>query len=55
MHEDTYEVMVDNVIIAQEMSLNYATILIEGIFERYYADTKMKVTIRRTQMDGEAE
>ena len=54
MGEQTYEVFVDNTIIATDMQLHYATILVEGIFEKYYADTTLNVTIRRTQPKGGA-
>ena len=49
MGKQKYDVLIDNTIIATDMQLNYATILVEGIFERYYADNTLSVTIRRTQ------
>lgn len=55
MEENTYQVMIDDVIIAQEMPLNYANILIEALFERYYNDAKMKVSIKRTEEKGGLE
>lgn len=44
-----YEVLVDGVVVGQEMELHYATILVSAIFEKYYNEPQMEVTVRRSQ------
>lgn len=47
MIEDKYRVIMGGHIIAKDMSLEHATILLKGIFEEYYAEPGLEVTIQR--------
>ena len=57
MKNTLYEILVDGYIIGKELDLNYALILVKGIFNEYYNDTTMQVTIRpmRDFEEGEHE
>lgn len=46
MKDTIYEVLVDDHIIAKCLPLNYALILVKGVFYEYYNDTSMQITIR---------
>lgn len=46
MVERKYEIILDNEVIATDMNLNTATILIKALFEHYYADSDIALTIR---------
>ncbi len=45
MFETFYMVLVDNHIVARNMPLNYALLLVEAVFEKYYAEANIKVSI----------
>ena len=47
MVERKYEIILDNEVIATDMNLNTATILIKALFEHYYAELDMALTIRK--------
>jgi hypothetical protein len=47
MIEDKYRVIMGGHIIARDMSLDHATILLKGIFDEYYAEPGLEVTIQR--------
>jgi hypothetical protein len=47
MIEDKYRVIMGGYIIAKDMSLEHATIFLKGIFEEYYAEPGLEVTIQR--------
>ena len=49
MGETKYKVLIDNTIIAQDMDINTATILIRALFEEYYNDDSMKVIIEKME------
>ena len=50
MSENKYYVTIDNRTIAENMTLEYALILVKAIFETYYNDHSMVVAI--AEMDG---
>lgn len=47
MIEDKYRVIMGGRIIAKDMSLDHATILLKGIFDEYYAEPCLEVSIQR--------
>ena len=47
MEELKYDVYIDSNIAAENMDLDTAIILVKALFERYYADTGMVVSMRR--------
>jgi hypothetical protein len=42
-------------IIARDMSLDHATILLKGIFDEYYAEPGLEVSIHRLPYEGEEQ
>lgn len=46
MEQRLYDVFVDKECVASSLSIVYAMILTEGIFERYYNDSTLSVTIK---------
>ena len=55
MNEVRYFVEVDGSVYAQDMSIETATLLAKALFERYFNDEQMKVTIRRMDWNQESE
>ena len=55
MIEDKYKVLVDNVVFARDMDIRTATILVKALFEEYYNDYTMAVTIKREDRTDCAE
>ena len=49
MENDKYILLIDNEIVAERMSLETATILIKALFNEYYNDYNMKITIRKEE------
>lgn len=46
MEERRYKVLIDNMVVANNMDLNTATILLKALFNEYYNDYKMVVSIK---------
>lgn len=53
MGEPRYNVLIDNAIVAQDMDIKTATILIRALFEEYYNDDSMKITILKMEKQEE--
>jgi hypothetical protein len=49
MEEKRYQVLIDNEVIASNMDLNIATVLAKALFEEYYNDCTMVVSIREEE------
>ncbi len=47
MDSDYYEVLVDDIQVANYVPLNYAAIFLKAIFEEYYKEPSLKVSIKR--------
>ena len=47
MNETKYYVQVEDDVVAENLTLEYATLLMTAIFERYFNDTDITVTIAR--------
>ena len=46
MEERKYKVMIDNMVVAENMDLNTATILVKALFDEYYNDFNMVVSVK---------
>lgn len=49
MNEKKYKILIDNVTIANNMDLTTATILIKALFNEYYNDSHMVITIQKEE------
>lgn len=49
MEEEKYEIFIDNRKVGELIGLNSALIFIRGLFNEYYNDTKMTVSLRRVR------
>ena len=50
MKEDKYWVKVDGIVIAENMTLEFAIILVKAIFETYYNDLNMVIGIGKVEV-----
>lgn len=46
---EKYTISIDGEIVAENMPLNYAMLLVKSLFTEYYNDYKMAVEIRQTE------
>ena len=46
MEERRYKVLIDNMVVANNMDLKTATILVKALFDEYYNDYKMTVSVK---------
>lgn len=46
MSEKKYKVLINNEVVAEEMDIKTATVLIRALFEEYYNDYTMTVSIK---------
>lgn len=51
MKEKKYEVLINNRVIAGDMNIRTATILVRALFEEYYNDYNMAITIKQEDED----
>lgn len=49
MAEEKYEIFIDNKKVGELFNLNSALIFIKGLFNKYYDDTKIVVSLRRVR------
>lgn len=47
MYEFNYNVVMGGAIVAEGMQLEYAVILVDALFKKYYSDACLSVTIER--------
>ena len=47
MEEKKYKVLINNEVVAKDMDIRTATILVRALFEEYYNDYTMAVTIKQ--------
>ena len=50
MSEKKYKVLINNEVVAHDMDLKTATILIRALFEEYYNDYTMMVSIKQEDL-----
>lgn len=46
MEERRYKVLIDNMVVAENMDLKTATVLVKALFDEYYNDYKMVVSVK---------
>ena len=46
MEERRYKVLIDKMVVAENMDLNTATVLVKALFNEYYNDYKMLVSVQ---------
>lgn len=49
MEERRYKILIDNMVVANDMDLQTAIVLVKALFNEYYNDNKMTVSVK--QMD----
>lgn len=47
MEEKKYKVLINNEVVAKDMDIRTATVLVRALFEEYYNDCTMAVTINQ--------
>lgn len=47
MEEKKYKVLINNQVVAKDMDIRTATVLVRALFEEYYNDYTMAVTIKQ--------
>lgn len=47
MEEKKYKVLINNEVVAKDMDIRTATVLVRALFEEYYNDYTMTVTIKQ--------
>ena len=56
---DTYSVMIDNIVVAKGMSIEHAVIFVKAVYNEYYNEKNMKVSLvkepRAWEEEGEEE
>ena len=52
MEINKYKVLIDECIIAENMPIETALILIKALFEEYYEDHSMKISIMEMEREG---
>lgn len=55
MNEPRYSVLFDNVMVATQMDISTATILIKALVEKYYESMKLGAVISICRMEEEGE
>lgn len=49
MEERRYKVLIDNMVVANNMDLNTATVLVKALFNEYYNDCTMTVSVKQEE------
>jgi len=47
MSEDKFNVLLNDAVVAQDMTLDTAMVLVKGLFNEYYREAKLKITIQK--------
>lgn len=53
MSSDYYRIYVDSVCVAKYVTLEYATIFVKAIFNEFYNETDLRVTIQKMNLNTE--
>ncbi len=53
MSYDYYKIYVDNVCVAERVTLEFAVIFTKAIFNEFYNETDLKVTIQKIDLNTE--
>lgn len=52
---DTYSVMIDNIVVAKGMSIEHAVLFVRAIYNEYYNEKDMKVSLVKEPRTWEEE
>lgn len=52
---DTYSVMIDNIVVAKGMSIEHALIFVKAVYNEYYNEKNMKVSLVKEPSTWEEE
>jgi hypothetical protein len=52
---DTYSVMIDNIVVAKGMSIEHAVIFVKAVYNEYYNEKNMKVSLIKEPRTWEEE
>lgn len=52
---DTYSVMIDNIVVAKGMSIEHAVLFVRAIYNEYYNEKNMKVSLVKEPRTWEEE
>ena len=52
---DTYSVMIDNIVVAKGMSIEHAVIFVKAVYNEYYNEKNMKVSLVKESRTWEEE
>ena len=55
MLEDYYRVLLQNIVIADHMTIEDACVLVKALFEKYYQDPALKYSIERMREEHECK
>lgn len=55
MYENRYYVIIDNEVCAERLTLEHALILVKSLFESYYNDHSMTISVREMERTEECE
>ena len=50
MNERKYKVLIDDTVIAERMDIEIATTLLKSLFEKYYNDHSMTISIKEEEL-----
>lgn len=51
MVEDKYIVKIDGQVVAENMDIKIAMILVESLFEKYYNENNMEITVNKKSLE----
>lgn len=52
---DTYSIMIDNIVVAKGMSIEHAVLFVRAIYNEYYNEKNMKVSLVKEPRTWEEE
>ena len=52
---DTYSVMIDNIVVAKGMSIEHAVIFVKAVYNEYYNEKNLKVSLVKEPRTWEEE
>lgn len=49
MSDKRYKIVLDNEVVAEEMDIDTALLLVKALFEKYYCDSSMTISIKEME------
>lgn len=53
MVENRFNVFIDDIIAAENMTLETALVLVQGLFNKYYLEPSIRISVQKVQKPGE--